>query len=94
MATAKEFEQTKQLVKDAMVEFNVSASTLIRLGDMAEAVLKDKSLYPKFLQATVDSNLAEKEDIDISKIDYQFIGAVVSLGKMAEQMVSNNEIEA
>ena len=91
MATAKEVAETKQMVREAMVEFDVSADTLIRLGKMAEAVLKDKSIYPKFLQAIIDSNLADEEDMD-DGIDYQFIGVIATLGEMSKQMVSSGEL--
>ena len=93
METKSELEQTKQMVREAMIEDNVSPQTLIRLGKMAEAVLKDKSLYPKFLQAIVDSDLADAEDID-EGMDYQFIGAMATLGEMARQMIASGEIEA
>ena len=93
METKSELEQTKQMVREAMIEDNVSPQTLIRLGKMAEAVLKDKSLYPKFLQAVVDSDLADAEDID-EGMDYQFIGAMATLGEMARQMIASGEIEA
>ena len=93
MPTSKEVLETKQMVREAMIEDNVSPQTLIRLGKMAEAVLKDKSLYPKFLQAIIDSNLAEAEDVD-DGMDYQFIGAMATLGEMARQMIASGEIEA
>ena len=93
METKSELEQTKQMVREAMIEDNVSPQTLIRLGKMAEAVLKDKSLSPKFLQAVVDSDLADAEDID-EGMDYQFIGAMATLGEMARQMIASGEIEA
>ena len=93
MPTSKEVLETKQMVREAMIEDNVSAATLMRLGKMAEAVLKDKKLYPKFLQAIVDSDLADAEDID-EGMDYQFIGAIAALGEMARQMVASGEIEA
>jgi len=93
MPTSKEVLETKQMVREAMIEDNVSPQTLIRLGKMAEEVLKDKSLYPKFLQAIIDSNLAEAEDVD-EGMDYQFIGAMATLGEMARQMIASGEIEA
>jgi hypothetical protein len=86
-------EETKQMVREAMAEDNVSPSTLISLGKMAEDVLKDKSLYPQFLQAVVDSDLADAEDMD-ENMDYQFIGAMAALGEMAKQMVASGELKA
>jgi hypothetical protein len=93
METKSELEQTKQMVREAMIEDNVSPQTLIRLGKMAEAVLKDKSLYPKFLQAVVESELADEDDMD-EEIDYQIIGVIATLGEMTRQMIASGEIEA
>ena len=93
METKSELEQTKQMVREAMIEDNVSPQTLIRLGKMAEAVLKDKSLYPKFLQAVVESELADEDDMD-EEMDYQIIGVIATLGEMTRQMIASGEIEA
>jgi hypothetical protein len=93
MATAQQVAQTKQMVREAMQEEGVSADTLIRLGQMAEAVLKNKSLYPQFLQAIIDSDLAEEEDLE-TEIDYQLIGVFATLGEMARQMIASGELGA
>jgi hypothetical protein len=85
-------EQTKQMVREAMIEEGITSKTLIRLGKMAEDVLQDKSLYPKFSQAIIDSDLAEEEDVSKS-IDYQLVGVVATLGEMARQMIASGEIE-
>jgi hypothetical protein len=86
-------EQTKQLVKEVMLEEGITSKTLMRLGKMAEDVLQDKTLYPKFLQAIIDSDLADEEDLS-KKIDYQLIGVMATLGEMSRQMVNSGEIEA
>lgn len=86
-------EQTKQMVKEAMIEEGITAETIIYLGKMAEDVLKDKTLYPKFSQALIDSDLAEEDDVS-EKIDYQLIGVIATLGEMARQMIASGEIEA
>jgi hypothetical protein len=85
--------ETKQMVREAMQEEGVSADTLIRLGQMAEAVLKNKNLYPQFLQAIIDSDLAEEEDLE-TEIDYQLIGVFATLGEMARQMIASGELGA
>jgi hypothetical protein len=60
---------------------------------MAEAVLKNKNLYPQFLQAIIDSDLAEEEDLE-TEIDYQLIGVFATLGEMARQMIASGELGA
>jgi hypothetical protein len=91
MATAQQVAETKQMVREAMQEEGVSAETLVRLGQMAEAVLKNKNLYPQFLQAIIDSDLAEDGDIP-AEVDYQLIGVFATLGKMAEEMMASGEL--
>ena len=93
MATAQQVAETKQMVRQAMQEEGVSAETLIRLGKMAEAVLKNKNLYPQFLQAIIDSDLAEEGDIP-TEIDYQLLGVFATLGEMAKQMMASGELGA
>jgi hypothetical protein len=91
MATAQEEMQVKQLVREAMTEQGVSAETLISLGQMAQDVLKDKSLYPQFIQAIIDSDLAEEGDIPLD-IDYQLIGVFVVIGEMTKKMIASGEL--
>jgi hypothetical protein len=93
MATAQQVAETKQMVREAMQEEGVSPQTLISLGKMAEAVLKNKNLYPQFLQAIIDSDLAEEEDLE-TEIDYQLIGVFATLGEMARQMIASGELGA
>ncbi len=93
MATSQEVMQVKQMVREAMQEEGVSADTLIRLGQMAEAVLKDKSMYPQFIQAIIDNDLAEEEDIS-TEIDYELIGVFATLGEMTRQMIASGELGA
>jgi hypothetical protein len=93
MATAQDAEQAKQLVRQAMQEEGVSPQTLISIGKLAERVLQDKSLYPQLLQAIVDSDLAEEEDLE-TEIDYELIGVFATLGEMARQMIASGELGA
>jgi hypothetical protein len=90
MATAQQVAETKQLVRDAMQEEGVSPETLISLGSLAERVLQDQSLYPQFLQAVIDNDLVE-EDVE-TDIDYEIIGVIATLGKMAQEMIASGEL--
>lgn len=93
MSTPEQYAETKQMVRQAMQEEGVSAQALIQIGDLAKKVLEDKSLYPQFLQAVIQSGLAEEDDMD-EEIDYEVIGVMVALGEMAKQMIESGEIEA
>jgi len=93
MSTPEQYAETKQMVREAMQEEGVSAQALIQIGDLAKKVLEDKSLYPQFLQAVIQSGLAEEDDMD-EEIDYEIIGVMVALGEMVKQMIESGEIEA
>jgi|LakMenE01Jun11ns_1017448.scaffolds.fasta_scaffold8319739_1 hypothetical protein len=93
MATAQQVAETKQMVRQAMQEEGVSPQTLISIGQLAERVLQDKSLYPQLLQAIIDSDLAEAEDLE-ADIDYELIGVFATLGKMAQEMIDSGELGA
>jgi len=93
MATAQEVAQTKQMVKESILEEGINPNTLIQLGAMAQAVLQDTSKYPQFLQAVVDSGLAEEADFT-GDIDYQIVGVFVAVGVMVKQMMASGELGA
>jgi hypothetical protein len=76
-----------------MQEEGVNPQTLISIGQLAERVLQDKSLYPQLLQAIIDSDLAEAEDLE-ADIDYELIGVFATLGKMAQEMIDSGELGA
>jgi hypothetical protein len=93
MATAQEVQQIKQDLIASIKEEGLDPNMLIQLGDMAEAVLKDKSLYPQFLQAVVQNGLAEDQDFS-SEIDYQLIGFFVATREIVKEMMASGELGA
>jgi hypothetical protein len=93
MSTPEQYAETKQMVREAMLEEDVPAQTLIQLGDLAKKVLEDQSLYSQFAQELIASELADEEDVS-KKIDFQLVGVIVALGEMTKQMIESGEIEA
>ena len=93
MATSQEVAQVKQMVKESIIEEGLEPNIFVRLGEMAQAVLKDKSMYPQFLQAVVDSGLAEEADFS-SDVDYQIVGIFVAAGEMVKEMLASGELGA
>jgi hypothetical protein len=91
MATAQEVQQIKQDLIASIKEEGLDPNMLIQLGDMAEAVLKDKSLYPQFLQAVVQNGLAEDQDFS-GEIDYQLIGFFVATREIVKEMMASGEL--
>lgn len=93
MATSQEVAQVKQMVKESIIEEGLDPNIFVRLGEMAKAVLKDKSMYPQFLQAVVDSGLAEEADFS-GDVDYQIVGVFVAAGEMVKEMLASGELGA
>lgn len=91
MATTPEVEQAKRDLIESIKEEGLDPNMLIKLGDMAEAVLKDKSLYPQFLQAVIDNDLAEEEDFS-AEIDYQLVGFFVATREIVKEMMASGEL--
>lgn len=83
--------EVKQSLKQSVMDGEIDPSTMIRLGEMAKAVLKDKSAYPQFIQAVVDSGLADEADFS-GGIDYQIVGVFVATGEMIKQMIASGEL--
>ena len=93
MATSQEVAQVKQMVKESIIEEGLDPNIFVRLGEMAKAVLEDRSKYPEFLQAVVDSDLAEEADFS-GEIDYQVVGVFVAAGEMVKEMLASGELGA
>ncbi len=93
MATTPEAEKAKRDLIESIKEEGLNPNMLMKLGDMAEAVLKNKSLYPQFLQAVIDNDLAEEEDLS-GEIDYQLIGFFVATREIVKEMMASGELGA
>ena len=93
MATAQDVEQIKRDLINSINDQGIDPNILIQLGDMAEAVLKDKSLYPEFVQAVIDSGLAEDDEFT-NEIDYQIIGFFVATREIVKEMMTSGELGA
>jgi hypothetical protein len=93
MSTEQEYAETKQMVREAMLEEDIPPQTLVRLGDLAKQVLEDQSLYPQFAQELIASELADEEDVS-KEVDLQLVSVIVAVGEMTKQMIESGEIEA
>jgi len=93
MATAQETDQVKRDLINSIKDQGLDPNMLIQLGDMAEAVLKDKFLYPEFVQAVIDSGLAEDDEFT-NEIDYQIIGFFVATREIVKEMMTSGELGA
>jgi hypothetical protein len=48
-------------------------------------------LYPQFLQAVIDNDLAEEADLS-GEIDYQLIGLFITTREIVKEMMTSGEL--
>jgi hypothetical protein len=87
----KQMEAAKQGVKQYLATVKVMPEILVMAGQMAEAVIKDKALYPMFRQQVINNKLVEPDDLD-KKIDYPSLAVFATMGKITEKMLSTGEL--
>lgn len=87
-----DIEDIKQKLVDAMQSTGLSAEVFGYLGEMADDVIRDKTLYPKFVTEIVISGLAERDDFS-KNIDYQALVVFSTLGKVAKTLGAQNTQE-
>lgn len=87
-----DIEDIKQKLVDAMQSTGLSAEVFGYLGEMADDVIRDKTLYPKFVTEMVISGLAERDDFS-KNIDYQALVVFSTLGKVAKTLGAQNTQE-
>lgn len=63
----------------------VSPDVLAQLGQLAEQSLKDKNVYPEFVNQMVSSGLANPDQFG-EDIDYQAIISMIAMGRASQQM--------
>ena len=63
----------------------VSPDVLAQLGQLAEQSLKDKNVYPEFVNQMVSSGLASPDQFG-EDIDYQAIISMIAMGRASQQM--------
>jgi hypothetical protein len=82
----------QQIIQDLMPkiqeaqQLGVQPDMFVKMGNFAQQVVKDRSLYPIFTKALVDQKLAEPNEIP-SNFDPQVLSMFVVYGKVAEQMI-------
>lgn len=78
-------EQVKQYVMGVVQQSGVSPEVFVELGKMAEQVIKDKSLYPQFVNQAISSGIASPDDFS-QNVDYSAIASMVAIGRVCQSM--------
>ena len=78
-------DSAKQVVMQTVQESGIPPQVYVQLGEMAEAVLKDKSLYPQFADQMIRIGVADPDDFT-NKIDYQILISIIAMGRVCREM--------
>ena len=89
----KQMMAAKQGVKEYLAAVKVPPETLVKIGQVADAVIKDKALWPMFREQAIKTRLVEPTDLDM-KVDYPALAVFSTMGKITEQMLASGEMGA
>jgi len=76
-------EQARQRLIDYMNYYKVTVDTINSMSELGMKVLKNKKLYPKFVEQAHKFKIPGAEKLS-SKPDFQQIGSVIALAKLLE----------
>jgi hypothetical protein len=77
--------QAKEKLKNALKNNNVDPNTLVKLGNMAFASIKNQALYPMVMQEAARLKLIPQKQKQ--GFDYKLISQIVAGGKLAEMIM-------
>jgi hypothetical protein len=75
--------QAKQQLFGYMSRYDVPVSSVKKMGELGMMVLKNKKLYPQFVQQARQLKIPGAEKLS-SKPDFRQIGSVIALAKLLE----------
>lgn len=76
-------QQARQQLVDYMSHYNVSAQDIKKLGQIGMMVLKDKALYPMFVEQARQMQIPGADKLGGTP-DFQQVGNMIALSKMLE----------
>jgi hypothetical protein len=84
---------TKAMASDQIVKMinqsGMPPSMLAHIGQLAEQAINDPKKYPEFVNFMVSKKLETAEEL--KKPDYQMLGMMVVIGKVAQTMPDNQQ---
>ena len=81
----KRVERAKAETRKFLAENNISHQQMMRFGEMADATIKDKALYPMFREQMIATGMATESEIPV-KYNYTILVVVSTMGKLAGQL--------
>jgi len=76
-------QQARQQLVDYMSHYNVSVDDIKKLGQLGMMVLKDKALYPMFVEQARQMQIPGADKLS-GNIDFQQVGNMIGLSKLLE----------
>jgi hypothetical protein len=73
--------QHKAQIQGYIKSRGIDPKKMIQYGQLAEAVLKDKSLYPMFRQRAIQDNIVDEKDLP-KQMNPSIMGAFMAAGKV------------
>ena len=73
----------KQQLNQLLTKYKIEPEVITRLAQAANMAMKDKALYPMFVQQAKQSGIPGAEQLS-AKIDYQKLGQIIAIGKLME----------
>ena len=81
----EQIEHAKQQLLGYMSRFDIPASSIRKMGELGMAVLKNKKLYPKFVEQARQLKIPGADQLS-SKPDFQQIGSVIALSRLLGEL--------
>ena len=78
-------QQAKQFALQTVRQTGIPPDAFVQLGQVAEQVLQDSSLYPEFASAMVSNGLMTPEEIG-QGYNYQLITSLIALGRVCQEI--------
>lgn len=79
-------DASKQIVMKAVVDSGIPPEIYVQIGQLAEDVLRNRSLYPQFANEMIKLGLADRENFS-NQVDYQILIPIIAMGQVCKEMV-------
>lgn len=86
-------DASKQVVMQTVRESGVPPEIYVQMGQMAEEVLRNRSLYPQFADEMIKLGIADREDFS-NQVDYQILISIIAMGQVCKEMVQPRGMSA
>lgn len=83
--------QAKSQVMALMKQEGIAPQQLVALGQMSERAISDPAIFQVLKQQMIANDMADEADLS-EQNKYRFLAVIVTLGKMAEQMMQTGEL--